>query len=151
MIDFLFRKRKLIIRFSSEIKVLPIDPVFSIWVNFNKKVSIINCSTNSKSFRPSVFFFEIQKLKSFEKTSPFFSVSLRSLLFSNCQLAMFCGGGHKYLFELNILMSMKRMGERPRPLNCQLRFPIISYWLMIRQCFPVILTAMSLLTMVCIN
>ena len=39
----------------SEIKVLPIDPVFSNWVNFNK-VSIINCSTNPKSFKAIYFF-----------------------------------------------------------------------------------------------
>ena len=39
---------------------------------------------------PSIFFFEIQKLKIFEKKNKVFvSVSLRSLLFSNCQLAMF--------------------------------------------------------------
>ena len=54
---------KLIIRFPSEIKVLPIYPVFSNWVSFNKKVSAINCSTNSKSFISIYFFFEIQKLK----------------------------------------------------------------------------------------
>ena len=35
-----------------------------------------------------MFFFKIQKLKVFEITSQFFSVSSRSLLFSNFQLAM---------------------------------------------------------------
>ena len=44
-------------------------------------MSIINRSKNKS--------LEIQKLKSFEQTSQFFSVSLRSILFSNCQLAMF--------------------------------------------------------------
>ena len=43
-------------RFLSEIKVLRIDPVFSNWVNFNKNVSIINCSTNSKSCKAIYFF-----------------------------------------------------------------------------------------------
>ena len=91
VIDFHFRKSKLIIRFPSEIKVLRIDPVFSNWVNFNKKVSIINCSTNSKSFKAICFFSsKIQKLKVFEKNVSFFSGSLRSLLFSNCQMAIFC-------------------------------------------------------------
>ena len=45
----IFQKWKIIIRFPSEIKVLPFDPVFSNWVDFNKKVSIIDWSTNSKS------------------------------------------------------------------------------------------------------
>ena len=64
----------LIIRFPSEIKVLHIDPVISNWDNFNKKVSIINCYTNSKSFKA---------------IDCFFLVFLRSLLFSNCKLALF--------------------------------------------------------------
>ena len=73
VIDFQFRKWKLIIRFPSEIKVLRIDPVFSNWVNFNKKVPIINCSLNSKSFKAiCFFFFQIQKLKVFEKKCQFF-------------------------------------------------------------------------------
>ena len=56
----------------------------------NKKVSIINCFKNSTSFKAIYSFFEIHKLKIFEKkNSVFVSVSLRSLLFSNCQLAMF--------------------------------------------------------------
>ena len=53
-------------------KVLPIDPVFSIWVNFNIKVSIIKCLQIQRALRPSIFFLEIQKLKIFEKTSRFF-------------------------------------------------------------------------------
>ena len=44
---------------SHEIKVLPIDPVFPDWVNFNKKVSIINCSKNSKSFKATYFLSKI--------------------------------------------------------------------------------------------
>ena len=64
--------------FPSEINVLPIDPVFSNWANFNKKASIINCSTNSKELQGHLFcFFEIQKFKALEKTSQFFPVSLR--------------------------------------------------------------------------
>ena len=51
-----FGKWKLMIRVNSEIKVLPIDPVFSNWVNFNKKLSIINCSKKSKSFEAIRFF-----------------------------------------------------------------------------------------------
>ena len=50
VIYFQVWKWKLIIIYPSEIKVLPIDPVFSNWVNFYKKVSIINCYTASKSF-----------------------------------------------------------------------------------------------------
>ena len=73
-------------------KVLPIDPVFANCFNFNTKHFIINCSTISKSFEDIYFFFEkFKNRKVCEKTSQFFfSVSLRSLLFSNFQLAMFC-------------------------------------------------------------
>ena len=69
--------------------VLPIDPVFSNWVNFNKKSAIINCSTNSMNLRLSVFF-RNSKVEGFfvqKKHASFFSVSLGSSLFSNCQLA----------------------------------------------------------------
>ena len=38
------------------------DPVFSYWVNFIKKVFIINCSTNSKSFK-AMFFFRNSKVE----------------------------------------------------------------------------------------
>ena len=48
---------ELIISFPSEIEILPFDPVFSNLVNFNKKVSIINCSTISKSFKAIGFSF----------------------------------------------------------------------------------------------
>ena len=68
-IDFSFRKWKLIIRFPSEIKVLPIDPVFSNWVNFIK-MSMTNCSTNSKSFQ-AVYFFR-NSIVFEKKTSQFF-------------------------------------------------------------------------------
>ena len=61
--------------------VVPIDPVFSNWLNLNIKVSIINCSTNSKSCKANYFFLR--------NSSRFFSVSLRSLLFSNFLLALF--------------------------------------------------------------
>ena len=58
------------IRFLSEIKTLPIDPVFSNWVIFLSKSVIRNCPRSLKSFKaicflflnyvacfPSVFFF----------------------------------------------------------------------------------------------
>ena len=50
------QKCKLIIKFSREIKNIPIDPVFSNWVNLIRKVFFMNCSTNSKSFE-SIYFF----------------------------------------------------------------------------------------------
>ena len=83
VIDYQFRKWNLIIRFRSKIKVLPLDSVFSNWVNFNEKRSIIYCSTNSKSFKAIYFFFEIQKLKILKNKSVFILVFLSSLLFSN--------------------------------------------------------------------
>ena len=56
---------------------MPIDPVFSNLVNFNKKVSIRKCSKNSKSFalRPSIFFFESQKFQIFEQKKVSFCFS----------------------------------------------------------------------------
>ena len=59
-------------RFPSEQNNLPIDPVFSNWVDFIEKVLIINCSRNSKSLK-SNFFFETRKLKVFQKKKQFFS------------------------------------------------------------------------------
>ena len=55
VIDFYFQKWNSIIRFSNEIKFLPIDPGFSNRVNFAKKVLIISCSKSSKSFK-TIFF-----------------------------------------------------------------------------------------------
>ena len=83
----------------SEIKVLAFDQIFSNWVNFNKEVSMINCSTNSKSFKAIYFFYiENQKLKVIEKKqSVFFSVSLRSLLFSQSSIG--------YVFFSGIVLS----------------------------------------------
>ena len=46
-----------VIEFPSDIKILPIDPVFSNWVNSIKKVS--NISEIQGALRPSIFFFEI--------------------------------------------------------------------------------------------
>ena len=37
--------------------ILPIDPVFSSWVNFLKKLPIINFSSNSKSLKGIIYFF----------------------------------------------------------------------------------------------
>ena len=43
--NLLFRAlTSVLFKFSSFPKILPIDPVFSNWVGFIKKVSIINCS-----------------------------------------------------------------------------------------------------------
>ena len=44
VIGFFFRKWNLTFRFTSGAKNLPNDPVFSNWVNFIKKMSIIKCS-----------------------------------------------------------------------------------------------------------
>ena len=66
-------------------KVLHTDSVFLNLVNFNKKCP--SCFLqNSGALKPlkSLLFFENQKLKALEKTSQFFSVFLRSLIFSNC-------------------------------------------------------------------
>ena len=60
---------------------LPTDPVFSIWVNFIKKVLTRNFSRNSESFK-TICFFCNRKLRFFQKTGRyFFSVYLRSLTF----------------------------------------------------------------------
>ena len=62
-------------------KSLVIDPVFSNWVNFNKKVSIINkLLYKFKDFKAIYSIAE----GSWKNKSAFFPVSLRSLLFSNC-------------------------------------------------------------------
>ena len=86
MIDFQFRKWNLIIRFASEIKV---DPVFSNWAYFNKKVSFINFSSNSNSLKAIHFFLQNSKVKDSKKNIFLFSIPLRSLHFSNSQMAMF--------------------------------------------------------------
>ena len=45
VIDFQYQNWNLVIKFSNELKFLPIDPVFSDWVKFIlKKVSILECS-----------------------------------------------------------------------------------------------------------
>ena len=61
-------------RISQRNKVLPIDPVFSNWVNFNKKVSILNCSTNSKSFKAICFFLRSSKVDIFFSFLAFITV-----------------------------------------------------------------------------
>ena len=43
-------------RFPSAIKSLSTDPGFLNWVNFIKKMSLINCSRNSKSFKAIYLF-----------------------------------------------------------------------------------------------
>ena len=53
-------------------KVLPIDPVFSNWVNFNKNVHH-KLFYKFKSLKADFFFFEFKKLKVFETTSFLFS------------------------------------------------------------------------------
>ena len=47
--------------FPGEIKILPIDPVFSNGVNFIKNLSIIKQSGKSKRYKQSIFFPEIRK------------------------------------------------------------------------------------------
>ena len=61
----------------------------SSWVNVMRKVPIINFSRRSKAYRAPIFFFEVRKI--FSTKSEFFSVYLRSLLFSNCPLATLTG------------------------------------------------------------
>ena len=58
MIVIWFRKWLQIIRFPSEIKNLPIEPVISNWFKFIKKAPIINDSRISKSFKS--FFFSLK-------------------------------------------------------------------------------------------
>ena len=62
-------------------KFSPIDPVFSNWVNFIEKMSIINCFGNSKSlkeilralrkFESCPIVLEIRKLSFFFKLCPY--------------------------------------------------------------------------------
>ena len=66
---FQFRKWNLFLRFLSEIRTLPIDPVFSSWAHVIKKAPVINCSRNSESLKRIYFFFEIRKF--FKKFSGF--------------------------------------------------------------------------------
>ena len=73
VIDLYFRKWNLIFRFRSGIKLLPFDPVFSNWVNLIIKMSIINCSRNSKNYKGIFFCFKVRKLRLFQ-ISHFFSV-----------------------------------------------------------------------------
>ena len=66
-------------KFHSEIKVLPIDPVFSNWVDFNTKSPYhpYHKTYHHKLFYKfkelfgHFFFFEIQQLKALEKPSQF--------------------------------------------------------------------------------
>ena len=58
LIDFQLRKWNLIFGFPSQIGNFLIDRVFSYCNNFIKKVSIINCFRNSKSFKPIFLKFE---------------------------------------------------------------------------------------------
>ena len=68
----------------SGMKILPVNLVFSSWVNAIKKVPIINRSRNSKSLK-GIYFFEIGKLIFFPQSV---FVYLRLLLFSNLRLAV---------------------------------------------------------------
>ena len=58
----------------SEIKVLPSDPVFSIWANFNKKESFINCSKERKKERIN---FSGQSLHKFSNSSLLVIIKIR--------------------------------------------------------------------------
>ena len=62
-----------------------------------KKGPVVNFSTISNSSKEIFFFFEISK---FFQQFQFFSVYLRSLLFSNCQLARFKVFDH-FMFSSN--------------------------------------------------
>ena len=86
VIVFCFRKRNLFIKFPCEAKILPFDLVFSNCVVFIKKAPLINCLRSSNTSRVQTFF-STSKVKFFKKRVLFF-VSLRSLLFSNCELAI---------------------------------------------------------------
>ena len=52
--------------------MLPVDPVFSSWVNVIKKAPVINLSRNSKSLKGIHFFFETGKLIFLKSNSVFF-------------------------------------------------------------------------------
>ena len=49
---------KLIMRYLSEIEIVPIELVGSKWVKFIKKVFFINCPENKKALRPFLRVFE---------------------------------------------------------------------------------------------
>ena len=73
-----FLKWNLKFRSPSKIKIFLLDPVFSNWINFIKKVPVINCSRNSKSFKGIFFFNSKEEIFSINK-SDFFLFYLRSL------------------------------------------------------------------------
>ena len=74
---FLVWKWNLIIELPSEIKFFAFDPAFLNWVNFISKESNSNCFRISQSFKAIFFFFEVRKLRFFQKIRPyFFSVYL---------------------------------------------------------------------------
>ena len=58
-------------------KNLPIDPVFSNWVNFIRNVSIISCGRNLKSFKAIIFVLGSSTGAIFSSKSVFFFVYLR--------------------------------------------------------------------------
>ena len=59
VIDFKLRKWNLIFRFPNRIKIIPIDSVFSNWVNFIKQMSITNFLSFSMSFK-TVYLFTLK-------------------------------------------------------------------------------------------
>ena len=76
---------------------LPINPVFTNSGNLSPKLTIINCSSNSKSFM-AIFYLEIRKLKFFQKEVSVFSVSLGTLNF--VQLSRLCLIGKRFLLSI---------------------------------------------------
>ena len=68
-------------KISSRIKILPIDPLFSSWVNVIKKAPIINRSRNSNSLKGISFFFEIRKLRFFKKVGVFHLIVLCFIIY----------------------------------------------------------------------
>ena len=73
-----------VIQISQRNKNYFIDPVFANWVNLIKKVSIINCSGNSKSFKAIYFLLFNSKVEVVAKNDRFsFLFLCVHLLFSN--------------------------------------------------------------------
>ena len=85
-----------------------------IGIILNKKVTSINCSTNSKSFE-AIFFFEVQKLKIFEKTSQFL-YQFSCVHYSFPTVSWLCLCSFKFICNIRLLQSHMRLKEN-RPYN----------------------------------
>ena len=82
---------------------MPTDPVFSNWDNFNKKVSILNCSRNSNSLRTFIFSSKLKKKVSFSFLVFFtlFQLSVGYVYILNRQLNL---NFHTPLKSLEVIM-----------------------------------------------